>query len=91
MRKLNVIENSDSYEVWFETIDGIKLDIPYYFLNRIDLKNLILYENGETTQFPTLSDLVANNMLVCKRCYTEVDFSYKTFRSTISIKRIQAF
>ena len=91
MRKLNVIENSDSYEVWFETIDGIKLDIPYYFLNRIDLKNLILYENDETTQFPTLSDLVANNMLVCKRCYTEVDFSYKTFRSTISIKRIQAF
>ena len=91
MRKLNVIENSDSYEVWFETIDGIKLDIPYYFLNRIDLENLVLYKNDETVQFPTLNELVADNKLICKRCYVEVDLSYKTFKSKISIKRIQKY
>lgn len=91
MRKLNVIENSDNYEVWFETIDGVKLDIPYYFLNRIDLENLVLYKNDETVQFPTLNELVADNKLICKRCYVEVDLSYKTFKSKISIKRIQKY
>lgn len=91
MRKLNVIENSDNYEVWFETIDGTKLDIPYYFLNRIDLENLVLYKNDETDKFPTLNELVADNKLFCKHCYVEVDLSYKTFRFTISVKRIQKF
>lgn len=91
MRQLNVIENSDNYEVWFETIDGIKLDIPYYFLNRIDLENLVLYKNDETDKFPTLNELVADNKLICKHCYVEVDLSYKTFKSKISIKRIQKF
>lgn len=91
MRKLNVIENSDNYEVWFETTDGVKLDIPYYFLNRIDMENLVLYKNDETVQFPTLNELVADNKLICKRCYVEVDLSYKTFKSKISIKRIQKY
>lgn len=91
MRKLNVIENSDNYEVWFETIDGVKLDIPCYFLNRIDLENLVLYKNDETVQFPTLNELVADKKLFCKHCYAEVDLSYKTFKSKISIKRIQKY
>lgn len=91
MRKLNVIQNSDNHEVWFETVDGTKLDIPYYFLNRIDLENLILYKNEETDKFPTLNELVADNKLFCKHCYVEVDLSYKTFRFKISVKRIQKF
>lgn len=91
MRKLNVIENVENFEVWFETIDGIKLDIPYYFLNRIDLKNLILYENEETDDYPTLTELVLEKKIICKKCYAEVALTYKTFPNKISIKRIKAF
>lgn len=91
MKKINVIKNVDDHEFWFETENGTKLEIPYYFLNRIDLDNLMLYKDGETNQFPTLNELVKENKLVLKRNYIQVELNYKTFRKTISINRIQAF
>lgn len=93
MRKINLIADTSSHELWFETAKGDKLDIPYYFLNRIDLDGLMLYEenDAEGKSFPTLSDLTANGALTCVRGYVEVDFSYKTYRRKIDVKRIISF
>lgn len=91
-RKINIITNTENYEQWFETQDGLKLDIPYYFLNRIDLKNLKLYSEFETNKFPTLNELTEKKILVHKTGYIEIDKNFKTFNyKRISINKLIEF
>lgn len=92
VRKINIITNTENYERWFETKDGVKLDIPYYFLNRIDLDNMMLYSENETDKYPTLNELTDEKKLFYKTGYTEVDKNFKTYNpNRISIKNIIKF
>lgn len=91
-KKINIISDTENHELWFEDNKGTKYDIPYYFLNRIDIDGLTLYKEGETDKFPTLSDLVENKVLRCVYGYKRVRRQYKVFDTNrISIDKLIAF
>lgn len=91
-RKINIITDTENYASWFETQDGVKLDIPYYFLNRIDLDNMMLYSEHETDKYPTLNELTNEKKLFYKTAYIEVDKNFKIFNyKRISINKLIEF
>lgn len=92
MKKIEVITNTDNHAFWFETKNGKKLALPYYFLNRIDINKLQLYSEKETDKYPTLNELVENKTLTLKFGYEIIRKQYKTYNPRqISIKALIAF
>lgn len=92
MRNIELIDNTNEVEYWFETKDGKKLKLPYYFTNRVDLANLMLYAETETDKFPTVNELVDNGELFVKYGYVKVEKNYRTYNANrISIPKAIAF
>lgn len=90
-KKIDLVKDLSQVAYYFETNEGKKLQIPYYFGNRIDMDNLILYDEDETTEFPTINQLIADERLKCCFTYEIIDKTYKIFNDHISIPKLQAF
>lgn len=88
MEKINIITDTTDFEYWFEDTNGRKLNIKRYYLNRIDLDNLVQYQNEETKKFPTLQRLVEEKKLFYKTAYKEAEVRYKRFMSKISVDTV---
>lgn len=90
-KKIDLVKDLSKVAYYFETDDGKKLQIPYYFGNRIDMDNLVLYDENETADFPTINQLIADKRLKCCFTYEIIDKTYKIFNDRISIPKLQAF
>lgn len=86
MKKIELNKDINDVQHWFETKDGKKLFLPYYFGIHVDLVKMeYTYDESD---LPTLNDLCANKILVVKRPYKEGKVSYQHYPLTINVKSI---
>lgn len=92
-RYFRIMKSDERKEFWFETQDGIKIDLPRKYTNRIDLENHSYYfaDSKSGREFPTLNELTRNKVLKICYDYKIVDLRYKCYPKKISIERIQKF
>lgn len=86
MTKIELNKDINDVQHWFETKDGKKLFLPYYYGIHVDLVKMeYTYDESD---LPTLNDLCSNNILVVKRPYKQGEVNYKSYPITIDVKRI---
>lgn len=90
-KKIDLVEDLTKVAYFFETEDGKKLKLPYYFCNRVDLDNLVVYGEDETDEFPMVDELIKAKRLKCCFTYDIVEKQYKIFNDNISIPKLQEF
>lgn len=92
-RHFRIMRSDERKEFWFETQDGIKIDLPRKYTNRIDLENHLYYfaDSKNGSEFPTLNELTRNKVLKICYDYKIVDLKYKGYPKKVSIERIQKF
>ena len=74
--KIPIITDTTKVQHWFETSDGEKWGLPYYFLYRINLKDKT-YTLSEDSDLPTINDLIDKKLLDVKFSYDIIDLDYE--------------
>lgn len=86
MKKIELNKDINDVQHWFETQDGKKLFLPYYYGIHVDLVKMeYTYDESD---LPTLNDLCSKKILVVKRPYKEGKVSYQHYPLTINVQSI---
>lgn len=73
--------------------DGLRMYLPFYFLNRVDLTNLLLYTGSEiemNRDIPDMNALVARGEIREEKAYREYEIRPDGFPDCRSVERIGA-
>lgn len=87
MENIILEKNLDDVQHWFETKDGEKWFLPYYYGIHVDVRNKTF--TYEECDFPDLNELCNNGFLKLKHPYKQSEKYYKGYPKKINVKAIQ--